>query len=62
MTNGLKTAVLLGALSSLILLIGAQFGGGGLLVAIVLALGMNGYSYFYSDKLALRSMRAYPVS
>ena len=62
MTNGLKTAVLLGALSSLILLIGAQFGSGGLLIAIVLALGMNGYSYFYSDKLALRSMHAYPVS
>jgi heat shock protein HtpX len=31
-------------------------------IALVIALGVNGYSYFYSDKLALRSMRAYPVS
>ncbi len=60
--NGLKTAALLGLLSALILFVGAQFGSGGLLVAVVIALGVNGYSYFYSDKLALRSMRAYPVS
>jgi heat shock protein HtpX len=34
----------------------------GLAIALVLALGVNGFAYFYSDKLALRSMRAYPVS
>ena len=60
--NGLKTALLLGLLSALILFVGAQFGSAGLLMAVVIALGVNGYSYFYSDKLALRSMRAYPVS
>ena len=60
--NGLKTAVLLGLLSAIILLVGAQFGSGGLLVALVVALGVNGGSWFYSDTLALRSMRAYPVS
>ena len=60
--NGLKTAVLLGLMSGLILFVGAQFGSGGLLIALVVALGVNGYSYFYSDKLALKSMRAYPVS
>jgi heat shock protein HtpX len=60
--NGLKTAALLGLLSGLILFVGAQFGSGGLVLALVVALGVNGYSYFYSDKLALRSMRAYPVS
>jgi heat shock protein HtpX len=60
--NGLKTAVLLGLLSSLILFVGAQFGSGGLVIALVIALGVNGYSYFYSDTLALKSMRAYPVS
>ena len=60
--NGLKTAMLLGLMSALILFVGAQFGSGGLVVALVIALGVNGYSYFYSDKLALRSMRAYPVS
>ena len=60
--NGLKTALLLGLLSALILFVGAQFGSAGLLMAVVIALGVTGYSYFYSDKLALRSMRAYPVS
>ena len=60
--NGLKTAMLLGLMSALILFVGAQFGSGGLVIALVIALGVNGYSYFYSDKLALKSMRAYPVS
>ena len=60
--NGLKTAVLLGALSAIILLVGGAFGSRGLVAALFLALAMNGYAYFYSDKLALRSMRAHPVS
>jgi heat shock protein HtpX len=61
--NGLKTAALLGLLSALILLAGRAIGGqGGLVIALLIALGVNGFTYFYSDKLALRSMRAYPVS
>jgi hypothetical protein len=61
--NGLKTALLLGGLSALILLIGQALGGTtGLLIAGVIALGMNGVSYFYSDRLALRAMRAEQVS
>ncbi len=60
--NGLKTALLLGLLSALILFVGSLFGRGGLLIALAVAFGVNGYSYFYSDKLALKSMRAYPVS
>src|SRR3954452_5701370 len=61
--NGLKTAVLLGGLSGLILLAGRIIGGpSGLVFALFIALAVNGFSYFYSDKLALRSMRAYPVS
>jgi len=60
--NGLKTAVLLGVLSAAIIVIGSLFGRGGLFIAVAIALVMNGVSYFYSDKLALRSMRAYPVS
>jgi heat shock protein HtpX len=60
--NGLKTALLLGVLSAAILLVGSLFGRGGLIVALVLALAMNGFAYFFSDKLALRAMRAYPVS
>lgn len=61
--NGLKTAALLGLMSALILAAGGLIGGqSGLFIALIIALGMNGYSYFYSDKLALRSMKARPVS
>ncbi|GAB4048955.1 zinc metalloprotease HtpX [Catellatospora paridis] len=61
--NGLKTAALLGLLTALILGIGYWFGGSaGLFIAVIVALLMNGVSYFFSDKLALRSMRAQPVS
>jgi heat shock protein HtpX len=61
--NGLRTALLLGVLSVLILVAGSWLGGTtGLTIALLLALGVNGFAYFYSDKLALRSMRAYPVS
>ncbi|MGH4019029.1 MAG: zinc metalloprotease HtpX [Pseudonocardiaceae bacterium] len=60
--NGMKTALLLGALSALVVLVGSFFGRGGLLIAVVLMLGMNGYAYFKSDTIALRAMRARPVS
>ena len=60
--NGLKTAALLGLMSALILLVGSRFGSGGLVIALVVALGVNGWTYFNSATLALTSMRAYPVS
>ncbi|TDD92858.1 zinc metalloprotease HtpX [Saccharopolyspora karakumensis] len=60
--NGLKTAVLLGGMSALVLLVGTIFGRAGLVIALVVALGMNGFAYFNSAKLALRSMHARPVS
>jgi heat shock protein HtpX len=61
--NGIKTAVLMALLSGLILLAGDAIGGSqGLTIALVIAVATNGFSYFYSDKLALRSMRARPVS
>ncbi len=61
--NRLKTAALLGLLTSLILAVGYWFGGsGGLVIAVLVSLVMNGVTYFYSDKLALRAMRAQPVS
>jgi heat shock protein HtpX len=61
--NGLKTAALLGLLTAMILAVGYWLGGSsGLVIATVLSLAMNGFSYFYSDKLALRSMGAQPVS
>ena len=62
-SNGLKTAVLLGLMGGFILAAGALVGGrGGLLLALVVALAVNGYAYFNSDKLALRAMRAFPVT
>ncbi|MEU0298856.1 zinc metalloprotease HtpX [Streptomyces sp. NPDC006175] len=60
--NGLKTAVLLGGLSALIIVIGSFFGRTGLIVALLVALATNAYAYWNSDKLALRAMRARPVS
>lgn len=60
--NGLKTALLLGGMSALVVLIGGLFGRGGLIIALIAALAMNGYAYFNSAKLALRAMRARPVS
>src|SRR5690242_19196088 len=61
--NGLKTAALLGLLSGLILAVGYWLGGsGGLVFAVIISLVMNGVSYFFSDKIALRAMRARPVS
>ncbi|RBY91575.1 zinc metalloprotease HtpX [Blastococcus sp. TBT05-19] len=62
-TNGLRTALLLGLMGGLILMAGALIGGrSGLFVALLVALGVNGYAWFNSDTLALRSMRAFPVT
>ncbi|GAB2626357.1 protease HtpX [Paractinoplanes abujensis] len=61
--NGLKTAALLGLLTALILGAGYWLGGsGGLVFAVLISLAMNAGTYFFSDKLALRAMRAQPVS
>jgi len=61
--NGLKTALLLGGLSSLLVIAGGAIGGSsGLLIALVLAVGMNAFTYWNSDKLALRSMGAQPIA
>ncbi|HEU5476075.1 MAG TPA: zinc metalloprotease HtpX [Actinophytocola sp.] len=60
--NGVKTALLLGGMSALILLVSSLFGPTALYIGFAIALLMNGYAYFNSDKLALRAMRAHPVS
>lgn len=60
--NGLKTAALLGLLSAIILWVGSFWGRTGLLLALVIALVTNGLAYYNSAGIALRSMRARPVS
>jgi len=60
--NGLKTVLLLSLLSAAIVAVSSIFGRGALVVGLVVALGVNAYAYFNSDKLALRAMHARPVS
>jgi len=59
MMNTFKTALLLGVLTALFIVIGNAVGGkSGALIAFVLAIAMNFFSYFFSDKIALRIYRA----
>jgi heat shock protein HtpX len=61
--NGIKTVLLLGILSGLLLAGGEMFGGRhGLAIALVIAVALNFFSYFYSDKMALAMYSAQPVT
>jgi heat shock protein HtpX len=60
--NNMKTALLLGLLTSLILVIGAMLGGRtGVMIALIFAAGMNFVAFFFSDKIAIASMGAQEV-
>jgi len=62
MGNWFKTTLLLGVMTALIVWIGDLFGGKqGMVMAFVLAMGMNFFSYWYSDKIVLRMYRAQEV-
>jgi heat shock protein HtpX len=62
MNNSLKTVLLLGALSGVLLAIGELLGGvQGMAVGFVLVLVMNFGSYWFSDKIVLRMYRAQEV-
>jgi len=62
MGNLFKTALLLAALTSLVVMIGGAIGGQqGMLIAFVLAVAMNFGSYWFSDRIVLGMYRATPV-
>jgi heat shock protein HtpX len=62
MANGLKTALLLGLMSAIVLAIGELAGGSnGLIMAFGVAAVMNFGSYWFSDKIVLRMYRAQAV-
>ena len=61
--NALKTTLLLGLLSGLVLFAGEMIGGTtGLEYGLVAAVAMNVFSYFFSDKLSLMTYSAQPVT
>jgi heat shock protein HtpX len=61
--NGLKTAALFGVIWALMLGLGSLIGGGRFIwLFALIGLGATGYGYWNSDKLAIRAMRARPVS
>ncbi len=63
MTNAIKTTVLLGLLTALIVALGAYFGGqGGAALALILAAAMNFFSYWFSDRIVLAATGARPVA
>ena len=61
--NTIKTGLLLGALTGLLMLIGGYFGGkGGIVIAFIFAMVMNFGAYWFSDKLILKMYSAQEVS
>jgi heat shock protein HtpX len=62
MANGIKTALLLGLMSAVLLALGEWLGGSnGLVIAFAFAAIMNFGSYWFSDKIVLSMYRAQPV-
>ncbi len=60
--NYMRTAMLLAAMTALFLAVGYMLGGEvGMLLALLVAIGMNGFAYWSSDKMVLRMYKAKPV-
>ncbi len=63
MKNTFKTFVLLAGLGGLLVIIGGLIGGStGIIIGLALGLAFVGFSYWNSDKLAIRAARAQPVT
>src|SRR6185295_5220927 len=61
--NGLKTVLLLGLLSGILVVGGGAIAGeNGLYIGLGIAALMNFFSYFFSEKIALAMYSAQPVS
>lgn len=61
--NTLKVWLLMGALSILLVLLGNSIGGqSGAMLFFIIAMAMNFFSYFYSDKIAIKMTGSYPVT
>jgi len=59
----IRTTFLLGALTLFLMLVGQYFGGrNGVTLGLGIAVCTNAFAYFFSDKIALLSSRARPVS
>ena len=62
MFNLMKTAILMAAITALFMAIGAMIGGQtGMMLALVVALGMNFFSYWFSDTMVLKMYKAREV-
>jgi len=62
MSNIFKTALLLGVLTAMLVLIGGAIGGQqGMVIAFFVALVMNFFSYWFSDKMVLAMYQAQPL-
>jgi len=60
--NWTKTALLLAALTGLFVAVGGLIGGGtGMVIAFLIAVGMNAFAYWNSDKMVLRMYRAQEI-
>jgi heat shock protein HtpX len=60
--SAIKTTLLLGLMTGLLMLIGGLVGGHvGLIFAFIIAIGMNFFSYWFSDKMVLRAYNAQPL-
>ena len=63
LANGLRTAALMAALITLFALIGQALGGtNGLILAFVIAIGLNFFSYWFSDKIVLKMYKGQEVT